>query len=118
MAAIKQVEVDRQTDLDDEEVLALLMKQAKQRQESIAAYEEAGRLDLVKPEQAELAVIERYLPQMMDRAEVADAARKIIAEVGADGPRAVGMVMGKLMGQLQGKADGRLVNEVVRELLS
>ncbi len=118
LAAIKQAEVDQQVALDDAGVEALLRKQAKQRQESIFAYGEAGRADLVEPEQVELEIIDRYLPQMMDRNEIEALARQVLAELQAEGPGAMGVVMGRLMPQLKGKADGRLVNEVVREILS
>lgn len=116
-AAIKQVEVDEQTTLDDAGVLAVLTKQAKQRRESIAEYEQAGRTDLVESEQDELVIIESYLPQMMSREEIAALAAPIVAELGASGPKDMGKVMGRLMPQLKGKADGRDVNEVVRALL-
>lgn len=116
-AAIKQVEVDDQTTLDDAGVLAVLSKQAKQRRESIAEYEKAGRDDLVEAEQNELTIIESYLPQMMSREEIAALAAPIVAELGAAGPKDMGKVMGRLMPQLKGKADGRDVNEVVRALL-
>ncbi len=118
LAAVKQADVDQQTTLDDEGVQTLLMKQAKQRQESITAYEEAGREDLAAPERQELLVIEKYLPKMMSRDGIMALATQIVAEVGGDGPRAMGAVMGKIMPQVKGKADGRLVNEVVRELLA
>ncbi len=116
-AAIKQVEVDDQTTLDDAGVLAVLNKQAKQRRESIAEYEKAGRADLVASEQDELVIIESYLPQMMSREEIAAIAAPIVAELGASGPKDMGKVMGRLMPQVKGKADGRDVNEVVRALL-
>jgi uncharacterized protein YqeY len=118
MAAIKQTEVDDRVVLDDAGVLKVLTKQAKQRRESIADYEKAGRVELANQEKAELAQIEGYLPQMMSREEVEKIASAIVAELGVSGPKAMGQVMGKLMPQVKGKADGRLVNEVVRELLS
>ncbi len=117
LAAIQQEEVDRQTELDDAGVQAVLTKQAKQRRESIADYEAAGRTEMVAKEQAELAVIANYLPQMMSREEIEQAATAVIAQVGATDIKSMGAVMGKLMPQVQGKADGRLVNEVVRDLL-
>ena len=104
--------------LDDGEIIAVLQKQAKQRRDSIEAYQQAGREDLVAEEQAELAVIQRYLPQMMSEEEIRVVAQKVIEETGASGPRDMGKVMGKLMSQLRGKADGRLVNQVVRDLLN
>ncbi len=118
-AAITRAQKDRDNQpLSDEEIIAVLQKQAKQRKDSIAAYQQAGRADLVEEESAELAVIERYLPQMMNEEEIRQAAQSVIADMGASGPRDMGKVMGKLMPQLRGKADGRLVNQVVRELLS
>ena len=117
LAAIKQVEIDEQKELTDDEVLAVLNKQAKQRRESIADYEAAGREDLVYEEKAQLSLILTYLPVQMSREEIAEAAAGVIADVGAEGPQDTGKVMGRLMPQLKGKADGRLVNEVVRELL-
>jgi uncharacterized protein len=116
-AAIKQEEVDRQTELDEAGVQAVLAKQAKQRRESIADYRAAGRPEMAAQEEAELAVIEAYLPQMMSREEVEKAATAVIAQVGAVDIKSMGAVMAQLMPQLKGKADGRLVNEVVRDLL-
>jgi uncharacterized protein YqeY len=118
LAAIKQVEIDQQKDnLTDDEVLAVLNKQAKQRRESIADYEAAGREDLVYEEKAQLDLIETYLPPQMTREEIAELVKSIINEVGAEGLQDTGKVMGRLMPQVKGKADGRLVNEVVREML-
>lgn len=117
LAAVKQAEVDGQQTLDDAGVQAVLTKQAKQRRESIAEYERAGRVDLAENEKAELVIIESYLPQMMSRAEITEIATRTINDLGASGPTDTGRVMGRLMPQVKGKADGRLVSEVVRELL-
>lgn len=117
LAAIKQAEVDGQTSLDNDGVQAILMKQAKQRRESIADFEKANRPEMVAAEKAELAIIESYLPKMLDREEVRDIAAKTIAELGVTDAKGMGKVMGRLMAQLKGKADGSLVNQVVRELL-
>lgn len=117
LAAIKQEEIDNQTVLEDKDVQSLLTKQAKQRRESIADYEKAGNPDMVASEQAELTIIEAYLPQQMGRAEISAIAAGIIAELGVTDAKGMGQVMGKLMPALKGQADGRLVNEVVRELL-
>lgn len=118
LAAIKQAEVDDQVTLDESGVVTVLTKQAKQRRESIADYEKAGRADLVAQEQAELAIIETYLPQLMSREKVQTLAAQVIAELGVTDIKGMGQVMGKLMPQLKGQADGRIVNEVVRELLT
>ncbi len=118
LAAVKQVEVDEQITLDDNGVVAVLAKQAKQRRESIADYEKAGRPELVAQEQAELAIIESYLPQLMDREAVKAVAAQVIADLGVSDMKGMGQVMGKLMPRLKGQADGRIVNDVVRELLA
>ena len=117
LAAIKQEEVDNQTTLDDKGVMEVLLRQAKQRRESIADYEKAGRPEMAANEAAELKIIESYLPQQMGREEIMAIAAEIIADLGATDAKGMGQVMGKLMPRLKGQADGRLVNEVVRELL-
>lgn len=117
-AAIKQTEVDSKQTLDDNAIQSILMKQAKQRRESIEEYMKAGREDLAEPEKLELTVIEKYLPKMMDAEEIRVLAAAAIEAVGATSPKEMGAIMGKLMPQVKGKADGKLVNQVVRELLS
>ena len=104
--------------LNDEQIISTIRKQAKQRQDSIAAYQQGGRADLVAAEQAELAVLESYLPTLMSEETIRERAQAVVDEVGASSMRDMGKVMGKLMPQLKGNADGRLVNQVVRELLS
>jgi len=103
--------------LSDDDMLKILQKQAKQRRDSIEAYRQAGREDLVAKETAELAVIDGYLPELMSAHEIREIAQATIAEVGATSPRDTGKVMSRLMPQLRGKADGRLVSQVVRDLL-
>ncbi|MCP5097957.1 MAG: GatB/YqeY domain-containing protein [Chloroflexi bacterium] len=117
MAAIKQVEIDDKVDLDDKGVLSVLTKQAKQRRESIAEYEKAGRDELAAVEKTELAIIDIYLPKLMSREEVHAIASAVIAELGVTDMKGMGQIMGKLMPKVKGKADGRIVNEVVREIL-
>ncbi len=117
LAAIQQVEVDRGQALTESDVTAVIARQAKQRRESIADYERGGRADLAAAEADELAIIEAYMPEMMDEAAIRAAAATLIAELGANGPQDTGRVMARLMPQLKGKADGRLVNQVVRALL-
>jgi len=117
LAAVKQTEIDGRAALDDAGVQAVLVKQAKQRRESIADFEKAGRAEMLAKERTELAIIESYLPRQMDRVAVREAAAAVIADLGVTDMKGMGQVMGRLMPQLKGKADGRLVNEVVRELL-
>jgi uncharacterized protein len=117
LAAIKQIEVDEQTTLDEEAVQAVLSKQAKQRRESIADAEKAGRPRMAEQEMVELEIIETYLPQMMTEDDVRRVAAEVVAEVGATDMKDMGRVMGQLMPRLQGNADGRVVSSVVRQLL-
>ncbi len=117
-AALAAEQVEQNSVLDEGEALSVIQKLVKQRQDSIAEAQRAGRQDVVAAEQAELAILEAYLPRQMSREEIEAAARAIIARVGASGPRDMGKVMGPLMAELQGRADGKLVSEVVRSLLA
>ncbi len=117
LAAIKQVEVDEQVTLDDEGVQAVLSKQAKQRRESMEHATKAGRSEMAKAEEAELVIIEAYLPKMMSEEEIRVIAGEVIAAVGASNMKDMGRVMGQLMPELQGQADGGTVSKVVRQLL-
>ncbi len=118
MAAIKNTEIARQTTLEDADILGVIAKEIRQRKESIEAFKQGNRPDLVSQEEAEMAVLEQYLPQQMSREEVVAEARKVIAEVGASGLSDKGKVMPQLIAKLKGRADGRVINEVVTELLS
>jgi uncharacterized protein YqeY len=117
MAAINNAEIARQAKLEDSDIFGVIAKEVRQHRESIEAFKQGNRQDLVDKEEAELAVLKGYLPQQMTRAEVIEAAQKVITEVGAAGPGDKGKVMSKLMAQLRGRADGREINEVVSELL-
>ncbi len=117
-SAIHYVEVDRGGSLDDEGVLGVIAKQAKQRRESIEEFRKGRRPDLVEKEEAELAVLLGYLPAQASREEVEAVARQVISEVGARGKQDMGKVMPQVISRLRGKADGRLVSQVVQELLS
>jgi uncharacterized protein len=117
VAALKNARIDAGADLDDDAVLSVIQKQAKQRRESIAEFEKASRQDLADKESGELEVFERYMPQQASRADIEEAARKVIADTGASGPRDIGKVMPVLVKQFAGRADGREINEVVRGLI-
>ena len=118
MAAIKNAEIARQASLDDGDILGIIAKEVRQRRESIEAFTQGGRADLVAQEEAELAILNEYLPQQMTREEIIVAAQQIIDQVEAKGLGDKGKVMPKLISQLKGKADGREINAVVTELLS
>ncbi len=123
IAASKQAETEldasgKRVSLDDDDILAIISKQAKQRQESITEFRRGGREDLVAEEEAELVILQAYLPQQMTRQEITIEAQQVIEEVGASSPRDIGNVMKPLMARLRGRADGKVVNQVVRELLA
>jgi len=108
---------DEQFELTDDEIIAVLIKQARQRRDSIDAFRKGGREDLAAIEEAELAVIQGYLPPQLSREEIAREAQAVITELGATGLPQQGLIMRHLMARLQGRAEGRVVSEVVRELL-
>lgn len=119
-AAIKDRELGvggTPTAVGDAEVVAILQKMVKQRRESIATYEKAGRTDLVDQEKSEIAILEGYLPKQMDEADVKAAVSALIAELGAAGPRDMGRVMGALKERFAGQMDFGKASGVVKELL-
>jgi len=118
MAAIKNAEIARQATSSDADILGVIAKQVRQRQESIEAFKLGNRQDLVAQEEAEMAVLNEYLPRQMPREEIIAEARRVIAEAGAVGLSDKGKVMSQLIAQLKGRADGREINAVVTELLS
>ncbi|MBP7998551.1 MAG: GatB/YqeY domain-containing protein [Chloroflexi bacterium] len=118
MAAIKQTEVDSGKALDDTGITDLLFKQVKLRRESIADYERGGRTEQAAKEQAEVVIIEQYLPKMMSREEVTALVAAAIQQLNITNAKEIGKLMSHLMPHVKGKADGRMVNEVVKELLA
>ncbi len=104
--------------LNEEQMIEVLMKAAKQRKESIDQFTSGGRDDLVAGEEAELKIIESYLPEMMDEEEIRVKAKEKITAMGASSMADMGKVMGALMGELKGKADGSEISRIVKEELS
>ena len=104
-------------DLDDNEELDIVQKQAKQRRESIESFEKGGRPDLATKEKDELAILEAYLPKQMTEAELQVVCREVIAKTNANGSADTGKVMKELMPLVKGKADGRRVQEVLKSIL-
>ena len=118
IAAIRNAEIARQAALDDDtDILGIIAKEVRQRRESIEAFKQGNRQDLVGQEEAELTILNEYLPQQMAREEIMVAARQVIEGIGAQGPGDKGKVMPQLIAQLKGRADGREINAVVTELL-
>ncbi len=118
LAAVKQREVDDRIVLDDAQVVAIVDKSIKQRKDSIAAFGQAGRTDLVDKESAELRVLEAYLPQRLSADEIATAVARIVGQLGASGPGDMGKVMGAVKAELAGTADMGLVSAAVKSALS
>ena len=117
-SAFKQIEVDERKELSDEDVVKIIQKQVKQRNDSIAQYKEAGRDDLVAKEQAEIDCYTCYLPKQLSDDELQTQLRKIIEQVGATSMKDMGKVMGAATKELAGKADGKRINAAVKSLLS
>jgi len=118
LSEIKNAEIAQQKPADDNKVLDVITREVKRRRESIEAFKQGNRSDLVAQEEAELNVLMNYLPEQMSRAEIMAAARKVVDAVGAKGPSDKGKVMSQLMPQLKGKADGKEVSDIVSELLA
>ena len=118
LSSLHNAEIDARKELDDDGVLGVLTKEAKQRRESIEEFRKGGREEKAADEEAELEVISGYLPEALSRDDVLAAAREVIEETGASGMKDIGKVMSPLMERLRGRADGREANEIVRELLS
>ena len=117
-AAMKQKEVDERVELDDAAIVAIVDKLIKQRKDSIAAFEGAGRQDLADKEKSEMVVLQAYLPERMSAEETLAAVKAIVAEVGASGPGDMGKVMGVVKTRLAGKADMGQVSAAVKAALA
>ena len=117
-SAMKQKEVDERIELDDAAIVAIVDKMIKQRKDSIAAFEQAARQDLVDKEKAELTVLSAYLPERLSAPELTAAVQAIVAELGASGPGDMGKVMGAVKTRLAGKADMGAVSAAVKAALA
>ena len=117
--AIKEARVSgkEQHALSEDEVLKIIQKQVKQRRDSITEFAKGGRDDLISREEAEIKVLEVYLPKMMDEAEVRARVQAVIAELGVTDLKGIGPVMKRMTAELRGQADGQMVNRIVREQL-
>jgi uncharacterized protein YqeY len=118
LSSIKNREIDKKDALDDEEVLAEIAASAKRRRESMEAFKEGDRMDLVEKEESELVILQEYLPEQLSPEEVRNVVQEVVQAVGATSPGDFGKVMKELMPRLRGMADGKLVSEIVKEALS
>lgn len=116
-SAIKNQEIDKMKELDDKEILAVIEKQAKQRQDSIEQFTKGNRPDLAKKEQEELEIIKKYLPEKLDRTQTEQIVTQTIQELNATSIKDMGQVMKEVLDKSNGQADGRLVSEIVKEKL-
>ena len=116
-AAVMNLEIARGHQLNDEEVIEVLAKEVKQRNDSLVEFEKAGRKDLVENLQKEIQIVQEYLPAQLSEAEVRKLIEEVIAEVGATSKKDMNKVMPVLMPKVKGRADGKLVNQIVNSLL-
>ena len=116
-ASIKNAEINKKRDLNDEELLEILTREVKQRRDALSEYEKANRQDMVDNLKEEIKILQEYLPEQLTEAEIIQLVQEVIEQVGANSPRDMGKVMGTLMPKVKGKADGKLVNKIVKDLL-
>ena len=118
LGAIKQKEIDERIDLNDNQVMIVIQKMVKQRKDSISQFSDAGRTDLVEVEEAELSIINNYMPKQLSEEEIEVAVSKAISDSGANSMKDMGRLMGILKGQLDGKADMGMVSQLIKSKLS
>jgi uncharacterized protein YqeY len=114
---IKQIEVDERRELDDSEVLKLIQKGIKQREEAVVQYKDASRDDLVQKEQEQIDVFKEYMPKQLTDEELETGMKELIAELGATSMKDMGKIMGQASKKFAGVADGKRINEMTKKLL-
>ena len=114
---IKNVEINDKKELTDDEVLAVLMKEVKMRQDSLEEFQKAGRSELVAQAEEEIKILKKYLPEVLSDEELKGIVAEVVAEVGATTMKDMGKVMPAVMAKTKGRADGKRINAMVRELL-
>ena len=117
LAEIKHQQIEKGAELDEPEVLSILQKEVKSRQETIEGAEKADRQELIEKAEQEIEILKEFLPQPMSEEELREVVEDVISEVGAETMADMGQVMGRLMPKIRGKADGKDANRIVRELL-
>ena len=118
LAAFKQIEVDERIELDDDRMITVLDKMLKQRRESIRQFKEADRTDLIEIEEAEIVIIQEFLPQALTQEEIEEFVEKAVSDTGAQSIKDMGKVMGVLKPQMLGRADMSAVSVVIKAKLA
>ena len=116
-SSIKQVEVDKRIELNDDDVIDIISKQLKQRNDSLEQFLDAGREDLVEETRSEIEVLKEYLPQQLSEEELNEIVKQTISEVGATSMKDLGKIMSVIKPKTKGRADGKLINKLVKENL-
>ena len=117
-SAMKNLEISEKRELTDEDVLSLLMKEVKQRRDSIEEFRKGNREDLVEASEKELSILQDYLPEPLSESELEEIVKATISETGAESKKDMGKVMGLLTSRTKGRADGKLLNQIVQRFLS
>lgn len=117
-ASILQVEKDKQIELEDNQILEIIAKEAKKRKDSLSDYEKSGREDLINQVKEEIEIISEYLPKQLTKEEITEIVKQVIEETGATSIKDMGKVMKSAKEKMGATADGKTINEVVRELLN
>lgn len=116
-SSIKQVEVDKRIELNDDDVIDIISKQLKQRNDSLEQFLDAGREDLVEETRSEIEVLKEYLPQQLSEEELNEIVKQTISEVGATSMKDMGKIISVIKPKTKGRADGKLINKLVKENL-
>ncbi|NLM96501.1 MAG: GatB/YqeY domain-containing protein [Halanaerobiaceae bacterium] len=117
-AAIKNQEIEKRKDLDDDEIIEVLSREVKQRRDAIAEYKKAGKEDIIAGLNKEIEILSEYLPEQLSTEELENLIQELINETGASSMKDIGRVMEAIMPKVKGRADGRIVNQMVQEKLS
>jgi uncharacterized protein YqeY len=118
LTAVQLAEVEQRSDLDDAAIAEVIRKEVHRREDALEMVRQAGRVDMIADDEAQVAILRSYLPKLLTEEELKVIALAVIAEVQAVSPADMGKVMKSIMPRVQGKADGRMVSQVVRDLLS
>ena len=118
MSALKQIEVDERKELSDEDIMKIIQKSLKQREDAISAFQEAGRNDLVEKETAEASLLKSYLPQQLSDDELKAIIQKHIAALGISSMKEIGKLMPVILSECAGVADGKRINLIAKTMLA